>query len=259
MRIESVGFIGCGRVARILLAGFQAAGVSLPNVVVSDPNLEQIQKFQALFPQVQSEGSDNPKAAAQQLVILAVHPPAMAGALANIRSALRPDAIVLSLAPKFTIARLSELMGGFNRLARMIPNAPSIVGAGYNPIAFGVGLSEEEKQVLAEIFAPLGDCPEVAETKLEGFALLTAMGPTYLWFQLETLRALAESFGLSSADIAPALEQTFCGATRTWTASGLSTAELMDLIPVKPLAEDEALIKQAYQTRLSALFAKIRP
>ena len=33
----------------------------------------------------------------------------------------------------------------------------------------------------------------------------------------------------------------------------------MDLIPVKPLAEDEAAIKQAYQNRLPALFAKIKP
>ena len=75
------------------------------------------------------------------------------------------------------MAKLSEVLGGFNRLARMIPNAPSIIGAGYNPIAFGSGLSAEEKQALAAFFAPLGDCPEVAESKLEAFAFVQPKYP----------------------------------------------------------------------------------
>jgi pyrroline-5-carboxylate reductase len=259
MKIQTVGFIGCGRIARILLGGFKAAGVTLPSVVASDLNAGNIEKLRATFPQIQSAGSDNAKPAAQQLVLLALHPPAIGSVLSDIKAALRPDAILVSFAPKITMAKLSEALGGFNQLARMIPNAPSIIGAGYNPIAFGPGLSAEEKMALAAFFAPLGDCPEVAESKLEAFALLTGMGPTYLWFQLETLRNLAEGFGLSETDIVPALKRTVCGATRTLLESGLSPAEVMDLIPVKPLAEDEAGIRQAYQTRLPTLFAKIKP
>ena len=178
MTIQSIGFIGSGRIARILLGGFKAAGVTLPSVVASDLNPENVEKLRLAFPQVQSAGSQNAKAAAQQVVLLAVHPPAIGGVLPDIKAALRPDAILVSLAPKFTMAKLSELLGGFNRLARMIPNAPSIIGAGYNPMAFGPGLSPADKLLLAALFAPLGECPEVAESKLEGFALLTGMGPT---------------------------------------------------------------------------------
>ena len=41
MNIPSIGIIGGGRVTRILLGGFKAAGVSLPSVVVSDLNAEK--------------------------------------------------------------------------------------------------------------------------------------------------------------------------------------------------------------------------
>ena len=259
MSIHSIGIIGGGRVTGIILGGFKAAGVSLPSVVVSDLNAETLNALRAAFPQIAPAGADNTKPAAQQLVLLAVHPPAMNGVLSGIKAALKPDAMLVSLAPKFTMAKLSELLGGFTRLARMIPNAPSLIGAGYNPMAFSPGLAAVDRQALAALFAPLGECPEVAEAKLEGFALLTGMGPTYLWFQLQPLRGLAESFGLTGADITPALKRMVCGATRTLLESGLSPAEVMDLIPVKPLAEDEATIKQAYQTRLPALFAKIKP
>lgn len=259
MTIESIGFVGGGRVARILLGGFKAAGVTLPSAVVSDSNIDSVDKLRAAFPQMQSAGADNAKAASQHVVLLAVHPPAIGGVLANIKAALRPNAVLVSLAPKFTISKLSELLGGFNRVARMIPNAPSLIDAGYNPMAFSPALPAADKQALKDFFAPLGECPEVAESKLEGFALLTGMGPTYLWFQLQTLRGLAESFGLTAEDITPAMKRMVCGGTRTFLESGLSPAEVMDLIPVKPLADDEAVIKQAYQTRLPALFAKIKP
>jgi pyrroline-5-carboxylate reductase len=259
MTNPSIGFVGSGRVARILLGGFKAAGIDLANVMASDLNPENVEKLRRAFPQVKSAGSGSAEAAAQQVVLLAVHPPAVGSVLPEIKAALKPDAILVSLAPKITMAKLTDLLGGFNRLARMIPNAPSIIGAGYNPMTFGPGLSPADKQLLTDLFAPLGECPEVAEPKLEGFALLTAMGPTYLWFQLEALRGLAEGFGLTAADITPAMKRMVCGATCTLLDSGLTPAEVMDLIPVKPLAEDEAAIKQAYQTRLPALFAKIKP
>jgi pyrroline-5-carboxylate reductase len=109
------------------------------------------------------------------------------------------------------------------------------------------------------LFSALGDHLEVAEPKLEGFALLTGMGPTYLWFQLQTLRELAQGFGLTEADVTPALKRMVCGATRTLLESGLPPAEVMDLIPVKPLSEMEASVVEMYHTRLPALFQKIRP
>jgi pyrroline-5-carboxylate reductase len=126
-------------------------------------------------------------------------------------------------------------------------------------MAFSPSLTAADKQTVTTLFTTLGDCLEVAESKLEGFALLTGMGPTYLWFQLQTLRELAEGFGLTEADVTPALKGMVCGATRTLLESGLPPAEVMDLIPVKPLAEMEASVMEMYRTRLPALFQKIKP
>lgn len=259
MTPHSIGFIGAGRVTRILLGGFQAAGVRLPPTLVSDTQAESLHRLTRAFPAITPAGADNSRPAGQDLVVLALHPPALATALADVRAALQPESVVVSLAPKITLARLSELLGGFDRVARLIPNAPSIIGAGYNPIAFGDGLDANERADLVRWFQPLGVCPEVAEAKLEGFALLTGMGPTYLWFQLQTLRELARDFGLSDADISPALKRMVCGAARTLLESGLPPEEVMDLIPVKPLAEQEAGIRQIYRDRLSQLYAKIKP
>ncbi len=130
---------------------------------------------------------------------------------------------------------------------------------GFNPVAFGPALPAADRAVLADLLKPLGDSPEVAESKLEGYALLSGMGATYLWFQLQALREVATGFGLSDADITPALKRTVCGATRTLLESGLPPAEVMDLIPVKPLAEMEPHVTEMYRTRLPALYQRIKP
>lgn len=259
MKHRSIGFIGGGRIARILISGWRQAGVLPPDIVVCDPNAEASAKLSAEFPFLRISAEGNRLAAAQALVFLAVHPPAMGAVLAELRGELSPDTLVISLAPKFTLAKLAEMLGGHTRLARIIPNAPSLICAGFNPMTFATDLSGAEKKEIKSLVAPLGDCPEVAESSLEAYALLTGMGPTYLWFQLETLREIGRGLGLTDEELAPALKRMVCGAARTFFESDLTPAQVMDLVPVKPLAEDEAVIRQAYQTRLPALFAKIKP
>ncbi len=258
MVIESVGFVGGGRVARIMLAGWHRAGAMPGKVLVSDPSQATLDALKSRYPAIETCLGDNCAAAGRQVVFLGLHPPVFADSVPELGAVLRPDAIAVSLAPKVTIARLSSLLGGFERLARLIPNAPSIVGAGFNPVAFGPGLGAAGRDALLELLAPLGDTPVVDETSLEAYAVTSAMGPTYLWFQLYELRDLARPFGLSDEASALAVERTVAGALATMD-SELTPAEVMDLVPVRPLAESEPAVLDAYRTRLPAVMDRIRP
>ena len=217
-----------------------------------------IRTLKARYPKIETS-DDLAVAAAQDVVFLATHPPVLAEAAGRAVGALKPSAILVSLAPKITIAKLTALLGGFARIARSNPNAPSVIGAGMNPITFGSALTADDRATVTALFAPLGESPEVAEEKIEAYALFTAMGPTYLWFQMQALRELAVSFGLTAAEADAGLKRMVCGAARTLVDSGLSPAEVMDLVPVKPLAEMEAQVMEFYRTRLPALFQKIKP
>lgn len=257
MNLQSIGFFGGGRVARILLGGWRRAGAIPGEVVVYDPDPKALEFLEmSVGPSVTT--ADGPeRAAAADLVVLAVHPPAMEAALEAVRPALRPQAVVLSLAPKVVLSKMAEKLGGFSRLARMIPNAPSIVGAGYNPIAFSQALGEEERREILRLFEPLGECLEVGEGELEAYAVVSAMGPTYLSFQLATLRDLGVDFGLAPEAAARAVARMAAGAAATLFDSGLNEAEAMDLIPIRPLAAQETAITNAYRSALPALYEKL--
>ena len=258
MKVQSLGFIGGGRVTRIILEALNRKRMLPSIVVVSDANGEVLQKLKEKFPKIQTAQGDNAKAAGQDLVFLALHPPAVGGVLPEIKAALKPGAVLVSLAPRFTIKALSEGLGGFDRIVRMIPNAPSYVNEGYNPVAFGPGISKKEKEDLFKLFKKLGDCPEVDEGKLEAYAIVTAMGPTYLWFQLFELFELGKSFGLTDKQAWKGIKKMLKGAVETVDDSGLTPEEVMDLVPVKPLGEDEAMIRNAYRTKLTGLYQKLK-
>ncbi|MDW7760190.1 MAG: NAD(P)-binding domain-containing protein [Acidobacteriota bacterium] len=256
---KSLGFIGGGRVTRIILEGFHRKGIEFPEVVASDIDPAALARIRDIFPGIRTAHNDNTAPAGCDLVFLALHPPACPAVLDEIKGSLKPGAALVSLAPKITMDRMSERLGGFSRIARMIPNAPSIVGAGYNPVVFSPALGREEREHLHSLFSALGECPEVPEKDLEAYAVLAAMGPTYFWFQWEELEALGAGFGLDREVLRKALSAMIEGAGRTYFSSGLAGPEVMDLIPVKPLKDDEEGIRDAFRKRLVPLYEKIRP
>jgi pyrroline-5-carboxylate reductase len=253
---ETIGFIGGGRVARVMLGGWRHAGLSPARVLVYDSNPDAVDALRAHVPEVESAPLAD--AASAGLVFGALHPPALIEALPAISSAVREGAVFCSLAPKLALAALREKLGPAPRLARMNPNAPSIVGAGYNPIAFEPSFPAAERAALLSFLAPLGQAPEVDDATIETYAVISAMGPTYLWFQLQALRELAQEFGLSPEAANAAVDAMVRGASATLVHSGLSPQEVMDLVPVRPMAQDEPSIRAAIEARVRAIHAKLR-
>lgn len=252
----SVGFIGGGRVTRILLGGWARAAALPRRVLVHDPDenaLEALSTIGVSFERVSAR-----VAAGADVVVVALHPPAISAALSDLRGTLAPGAVLVSLAPKIPLSALADA-AGTPRVARMIPNAPSLVGQGYNPVAYARAIDAETRADLERLFAPWGEAPEVDEHHLEAYAILTAMGPTYFWYQWQALREVAGDLGLAPADTDRALRAMLSGASATLLDAGLSPAEVTDLVPVRPLAEVQPAVESAYRTLLPALHAKIQP
>jgi pyrroline-5-carboxylate reductase len=257
MSTKSVGFIGSGRIATIFLGGWARAGAMPETVVVFDCNQDVVAKLRSQHPGIRV--GTLAEAAGQDIVLLAVHPPIIGSVLPQVKPALKADAILVSLAPKSTVAKLTEMLGGFRRIARMIPNAPSIVGKGYNPTAFGEALGEQDRAVLRKLFNGLGECAEVPEAHLEVYAVVSAMGLTFLWPQLDMLATLAETSGLSRQAAWDGIEKMLLGAVAAMRDSGLPAAGVQDLVPVKPVADEVHAFVGAARPKLDGLLAKLRP
>ena len=167
---KSIGFIGGGRITRVFLGGWAKAGKVPSTVVVSDIDAGVLASLKQSYGAIEIAANDNARAAAQNVVFVALHPPVIPDALAKVKSSLTAGAIVVSLAPKWTIAKLAGMLDGFDRLARIIPNAPRSSGPASIPSRFPARCRRVERDVVRGLLHPLGKCCETAEEKLEAYA-----------------------------------------------------------------------------------------
>lgn len=257
MKAKTVGFIGGGRVTKIFLKAWQNREVMPEKVLVYDINEEVAVKLRKEFPSI--EVSNDLKAVAnQKIVFLALHPPVIMETLDKIAAYIGNESILISLAPKISGEKISGKLATKN-IARLIPNATSYINKGYNPLTISPGCSAEAKGAIMKLLTPLGHTFEVAEPKLEAYAILSAMLPTYFWFQWNELGKLGPKMGLTEEETAISIRESLIAAIEIMYDYGLKPAEVIDLIPVKPIGASEQQISEIYQTVLPALFDKIKP
>jgi pyrroline-5-carboxylate reductase len=77
MKDYTLGFIGAGRVTKIMLEGFKRAGKLPQQIVVTDLSRDGLDTLKRGFPSIDTVLNDNKKPCAQDLVFLALHPPTM--------------------------------------------------------------------------------------------------------------------------------------------------------------------------------------
>ncbi|MDT8402113.1 MAG: NAD(P)-binding domain-containing protein [Bacteroidales bacterium] len=257
MENKKLGFIGGGRITRIILQAFRNKNLDFDSICVYDPDTEVSGKLKEDFPNVKIEGS-NKIPAQQGMVFLAVHPPVIMDTLKEIGNVVREEAVIVSLAPKITIEKIMSLVHS-RKIIRMIPNATSYINEGYNPVYFSESFNKKEKKQLKKLFRSLGKTIEVEENELEPYAIVSAMLPTYFWFQWKKMEDIAVKTGFSEKKSRQIIKSTLRRSLKLYFNTGLSPEEVIDLIPVKPIGDKEKEIETILESKLLGLHEKIRP
>jgi pyrroline-5-carboxylate reductase len=254
---QSIGFIGGGRVTRILLQAFKNKNAQFSKIIVTEPNPDVSGNLKKSFHAIQVDNAS--VAASQDIVFISLHPPVVMDTLELIKGNINSNTIVISLAPKITIAKILSKLSQTKKIARLIPNATSFINEGYNPVCFSSDFSSREKNLVLKLLKLMGNTFEVSEEKLESYAIMSAMLPTYFWFQWKELAEIGQKIGLSEKESNDSINDTLVASLKLMFKSGLKTIEVMDLIPVKPIGEHETQISEIYRSKLLALFEKIKP
>jgi pyrroline-5-carboxylate reductase len=257
--MKTYGFIGGGRITRIILQALKNNANDTSKAVVFDTNADVLKALKAKFPQIEVTTEDLTKVAQNDIVFIALHPPVLMDTIAKIKDSLKVETVLISLAPKITIEKMAAALNGFVNIARMNPSASTIVNKGVNPIAFAPAMKQEVKDSVLTALMPMGYTPVVEESKIEAYAVISAMGHTYFFFQMQKLKELAVSFGMEEKEAQTAITEMLWGSTETLFKSGLPFSEVGDLVPVRPLAEVEDTIKGYYDQYLTGIFNKIKP
>ncbi len=227
MLANKIGLIGAGRMATALARGFVGAGLVKPGqLVASDPSADARAAFEREVPGAQVVAANGPVVAAADVVWLAVKPQKMSEALAEIRDAMRPGTLVVSIAAGVTIERIAAGLPAGQRIVRVMPNTPCLIGRGASAYSLGNHATKQDAQLVGELLSAVGAAFQVPEAQLDAVTGLSGSGPAFVYTMIEAMAAGGVAVGLPADLAAELAARTAAGAAEMV----LSTGETPDVL-----------------------------
>lgn len=224
-----IGFLGAGRMATALAAGWQRAGLlQAEHCHASDPMPAARAAFTAATRC--PAGDDNAAVvAASNLLILAVKPQSMTSLLAEIRSRITAEHLIVSIAAGVTLGQLAVGLG-VTRLVRVMPNTPCLLGASASGISVGTGASAADVELVEKLFNAVGRAHRVPEQLLDAVTGLSGSGPAFVYLMIEALADGGVRVGLPREVATNLAAQTVYGAARMVLETGQHPGVLKDAV-----------------------------
>jgi pyrroline-5-carboxylate reductase len=177
-----------------------------------------------------NEGGGGGAQASPAIVVLAVKPQKLNGVLRELKGALRPQDLVLSIiagAPLETIA--DELSHA--AIVRAMPNTPAQVGEGMTVWTATPQVNDAQRRQVSAMLGALGREMRVEEERqIDMATALSATGPTYIFLVMESLVDAGVHMGFSREVARELVLQTMLGSVRFAMESHKHPAELRNMV-----------------------------
>ena len=194
---KKITFIGSGAMAEAMISGLLRQKLARPeNLLTSDARVERVEELHGKFGVVPF--TDNNRAAEHaDVVVLSVKPQRLTVVLGNLKDAVPPAAVVLSIVAGATIEKISK---GLNHAAvvRSMPNTPAQIGEGITVWIASPSVSELQKETARTILGALGEEVNVDdENYLDMATALSGTGPAYVFIFMEAMIDAGVHMGFS--------------------------------------------------------------
>lgn len=218
--LPSVLMIGCGKMGGALFSRWCAKGLS-PSIVIDHHK----PTFEAPHQSLENL-SELPPSFQPDFIILAVKPDKAETVLKDLPAHLKTLPLISVLAGRST-AFLNSLLTPQTPVIRIMPNTPSLVGAGMSVGFAGTYVSKEQKGQCTRLFEIAGKVAWIdKEEDMHSVTALSGCGPAYVFLLTELMGDLGEKYGLSREFANLLARQTIYGSGALLAASSLDAATL---------------------------------
>lgn len=203
--------VGAGKMGGAMLAGWFANDVDPTSIVVCDPNPS---------PEIRSLLEDNgvqlvsvvPEGLSAGIVLIAVKPQMMGAVLPNLKSAVKPDTLVLSVAAGTPVSEFSSIFGECP-IARCMPNTPALVKRGITAVFPNERVSAPQKETIGSLLSAVGKVVWLTdEDQIDQVTGVSGSGPAYVFYLAEAMAKAGVEAGLPEELALELAVSTVCGA-----------------------------------------------
>lgn len=215
-------FVGAGKMATAIAGGIISNGAwNKDNVLAADVS-EQARKAFEEATGAACSGSAAELTDQADIILLAVKPQVAAEAVAPFADACK-EKLIVSICAGITIESLREWFGT-DRVVRVMPNTPMMVGKGASGFTCAPGVACEDRQAVETLLESVGIAREVDESLMDAVTALSGSGPAYFFEMIRGLIEAAVEIGLEEQTALQLAAQTAAGAAEM-VAKRMATPE----------------------------------
>ena len=223
------GFIGCGNMAAAIIGGILSSGISTPeDLVASDSSpaaRERIVKELKI-----SSASNRETAMQSDILFLSVKPQFYPDVISEIADCVRPETVIVTIAPGKTLAWLREQFGRDLKIVRTMPNTPAMVKEGMTGVCPNAQVTEEDLARVMAILESFGKAEVVPEHLLDVVTSVSGSSPAYVFVLIEAMADGAVADGMPRAQAYKFAAQAVLGSARMVLETGRHPGELKDMV-----------------------------
>lgn len=226
---KTIGFIGCGNMGKAMVEGIMKAQlVPQDQLIVSNLHPEKLQDLGSRYDFYISDNETVARHA--DILFMAVKPHLYASILNDIKALIKPDVILIDIAPGITIQDMIDMVGFECKVVKAMPNTPALVSEGMSAISFGEGFSKEDQEEIMEIFESFGKASIVEERLMDAVAALSGSSPAYVFLIIEAMADGAVRHGMPRQSAYEFAAQTLIGSAKLVLETGKHPGECKDMV-----------------------------
>lgn len=140
------------------------------------------------------------------------------------------------------------------RVVRAMPNLGVQLGAGVTGWIASDACSDENKDLVSEIFSSMGEDVELEnEGMIDALTAVSGSGPAYFFYLAELLEEKARDFGFDEREARMLAEQTFIGAAKLLESGGKTAQQWREAVCSKG-GTTEAAIRHLQENKFDEIF-----
>lgn len=251
---QTIAFIGAGQMAEAMIGGLLRREHLTPDqIIATAPREERRRQLERDFGIRVT--SDNQHAAAQaDIVIFAVKPQTLPKVLPEVRGAIRPRTLVISIVAGAPISRFVEGLA-HRVIVRSMPNTPAQISEGITVWTATPDVDPEQRERARMILSALGEEVFVEEEHyLDMATALSGTGPAYFFLLMEALIDAGVHMGFPRWIAQRLVLQTMLGSVRYAMRTGKHPAELRNAV-TSPGGTSAAALYEAEKGGLRTVLA----
>lgn len=225
-----LGFIGTGNMAGAIMGGVIKSNVFKPEEIIGAdlfaPGRERVKNLYG----INVTESNKEVIEKSEVVILSVKPQYYESVIGEIKELVRPEQIIVTIAPGKTLGWLAEKFGKDVKIVRTMPNTPAMVGEGMTAACANEHVTKEELDYVCRILSAFGKVEVVGEHLMDVVVSVSGSSPAYVFMFIESMADAAVADGMPRPQAYKFAAQAVLGSAKMVLETGKHPGELKDMV-----------------------------